>query len=312
MKQDEKISSIINGCLTGRSTECYRKGTMMTVKQMGDLLGLKKTERYWLLHKNVFESRNIHGKTMVDVASFEKWYAGQIHYRKVTGEEPGELINAATYSIRDISEMLGISASSVYALIKREELETVTLDFRMRVPRETFDQWYSSQSHYRKTDNSFHFADIAKAAAYPKESAPNSFEFPEAADQKSKDNGIRKTRNAWCEHVADFITIAEAAEMAGVTRQAISRLTYRGKVPFMRAGGRILIHRSDFEKWIQDRKACHDNDPNPHKAEQHTSKFCHFAQEIICKRLMMGKPDIDSAPVRREGCGQSGTEKGQK
>ena len=27
----------------------------MTVTEMGNLLGLKKTDRYWLLHKNVFE-----------------------------------------------------------------------------------------------------------------------------------------------------------------------------------------------------------------------------------------------------------------
>lgn len=285
MKQDEKTTSMLNDCLTGRITEGYRKGTMMTVKQMGDLLGLKKTERYWLLHKNVFESKNIHGKTMVDVASFEKWYAGQIHYRKVTGEKPGELINAATYSISDVSEMLGISASRVYALIKREQLETVAVDFRMRVPREVFDQWYSSQSHYRKANNSFHLADIARTAVYSKEPVANTFEFPEAGDQKSKDNGTGKTRNAWCEHAAGFVTIAEAAEMAGVTRQAISRLTYSGKVPFMRAGGRILIHRSGFEKWMQDRKTGHDNGLDNRKA------------------------GLDNTAVRQKGCGQSGTEK---
>ena len=203
---------------------------------------------------------------MVNVASFEKWYAGQIHYRKVTGEEPGELINAATYSIRDISGMLGISTSRVYALIKREQLETVAVDFRMRVPREVFDQWFSSQSRYRKADKNIHFADSARMAANSKEPATNTFDFPEAADQKSKDNGVRKPRNAWCEHAADFVTISEAAEMAGVSRQAISSLTDRGKLPFMRAGGRILIHRSGFEKWMQERNAGHDNDHDDRQA----------------------------------------------
>ena len=28
----------------------------------GKLLGLKKTDRYWLVHKNVFESKEIAGK----------------------------------------------------------------------------------------------------------------------------------------------------------------------------------------------------------------------------------------------------------
>ena len=50
----------------------------MSVAEMGELLGLKKTDRYWLLHKNVFESREIAGKLRVNIASFEKWYANQV------------------------------------------------------------------------------------------------------------------------------------------------------------------------------------------------------------------------------------------
>ena len=39
-----------------------QKRTWMTVPEMGKLLGLKKTDRYWLGHKNVFESKEIAGK----------------------------------------------------------------------------------------------------------------------------------------------------------------------------------------------------------------------------------------------------------
>ena len=46
----------------------------MTVPEMGKLLGLKKTDRYWLVHKNVFESKEIAGKMRINIASFEKWY----------------------------------------------------------------------------------------------------------------------------------------------------------------------------------------------------------------------------------------------
>ena len=35
-----------------------QKRTWMTVPEMGKLLGLKKTDRYWLVHKNVFESKD--------------------------------------------------------------------------------------------------------------------------------------------------------------------------------------------------------------------------------------------------------------
>ena len=69
-----------------------QKRTWMTVPEMGKLLGLKETDRYWLVHKNVFESKEIAGKIRINIASFEKWYANQIKYHKVTGEEPGERI----------------------------------------------------------------------------------------------------------------------------------------------------------------------------------------------------------------------------
>ena len=166
MIQDKKTTGMGKRSLTDLNAEGPHRGTFMTVRQMGELLGLKRTEWYWLLHKNLFETKNICGKTMVNVASFEKWYAGQIHYHKVTGEEPGQLVNAATYSIRDLTGLLGISESRVYALIKREQLETVSVDFRMRVPREAFDQWYSSQSRYckaeeKKKENVMQKTDIA-------------------------------------------------------------------------------------------------------------------------------------------------------
>ena len=325
MIQDAKTAGKGNSPLTDLNAEGLHRGTFMTVRQMGELLGLKRTEWYWLLHKNLFETRNICGKTMVNVASFEKWYAGQIHYHKVTGEEPGQLVDAATYSVRDLTGLLGISESSVYALIKREQLETVSVDFRMRVPKEAFDQWYSSQSRYRKAEEKqiennrvhsaltvpqmaallgitaedgyriledneyahffkcvildgqrrimqedfeaflagqdrFHLVDVVRMADHPSKTpteATDTFELLETADQKPKDICKRKTRHSWCERTADFITIAEAAEVACVTRQAISKMADRGKIGSMKAGGRILIRRNDFEKWLQDRDAGH-------------------------------------------------------
>ena len=320
MRTDEKTSGKKRGTLTGWHADGSHHCSFMTVTQMGELLGLKRTERYWLLNKKVFETRRIQGKTMVDVDSFEKWYAGQIHYRKVTGEEPGQLVDAATYSICNLSEMLGISESRVYALIKREHLETVTVDFRMRVPREAFDHWYTSQSRYRKAENRqkeegrfrstitipqmaallgipaedgyriledkkyehffkcvildgrqritqedfeaflvgqdrFHLVDIVRRADYSNNPDTEDFELRGTACKKPKDAIRNKTRNPRTKHAADYITVAEAAEMADVSRQAISKLADRGKINCTEAGNMIRIHRRDFEKWLQDREA---------------------------------------------------------
>ena len=85
-----------------------QKRTWMTVPEMGKLLGLKKTDRYWLVHKNVFESKEIAGKIRINIASFEKWYANQIKYHKVTGEEPGKELKSWSYSVKEVADLLGL------------------------------------------------------------------------------------------------------------------------------------------------------------------------------------------------------------
>lgn len=66
--------------------------TWMTVPEMGNLLGLKKTGRYWLVQKNYFECREIAGQMRVNIASFEKWYANQVKYQKSEWGRTGKKI----------------------------------------------------------------------------------------------------------------------------------------------------------------------------------------------------------------------------
>ena len=125
----------------------------MSVKEMGDLLGIRKTDRYWLVHKNVFETRTIRGKMWVNIESFEKWYANQVKYRKVTGEEPGLELKEWSLSPRDIAQLLEIPEYRAYELIKEKAWETVTVDFWTRVRRDSFEKWYQSQKHYRTAED---------------------------------------------------------------------------------------------------------------------------------------------------------------
>ncbi len=130
-----------------------KEKTWMTVPEMGNLLGLKKTDRYWLVHKNFFECKEIAGQMRVNIESFENWYANQVKYRKVTGEEPGKILKKWSYSVTDISELLDITTSSVYELIKREGIRTVTVDYWIRIPKKDFKKWYEGQSKYRTRED---------------------------------------------------------------------------------------------------------------------------------------------------------------
>ena len=109
-----------------------QKRTWMTVPEMGKLLGLKKTDRYWLVHKNVFESKEIAGKIRINIASFEKWYANQIKYHKVTGEEPGKELKSWSYSVKEVADLLGVDEYLVYDLLKKNQMEAVIVDYWKR------------------------------------------------------------------------------------------------------------------------------------------------------------------------------------
>lgn len=55
----------------------------MSVREMGRMLGLGKTNSYWLVKKHYFETILVAGKMRVLVDSFEDWYQNQTHYKKV-------------------------------------------------------------------------------------------------------------------------------------------------------------------------------------------------------------------------------------
>ncbi len=45
------------------------------------------------------------------------------------------------------------------------------------------------------------------------------------------------------------LSVSEAAEMLGISRPSLYRLTHRDDFPVMRIGGRTLIHKQRLEEW---------------------------------------------------------------
>lgn len=101
----------------------------MTVPQMRKMLGLKKTESYWLVHRNFFKTDIVNGHMMIDVESFEKWYANQVKHRKVDSPEPGAELTSMSYSFSEVAKMLGVSSAVVYEIWDKNNLDTFTVDF---------------------------------------------------------------------------------------------------------------------------------------------------------------------------------------
>lgn len=126
-----------------------KKRTTMSVPEMRRMLGLGKTDSYWLVHRQCFETIIVAGKMRVVIDSFEHWYANQIKYKKVDGSPPGTELRAYSYSVLEVAELLGVSDDTVYTLIKRDHIETFEVDTWMRIQKDVFEAWYKTQTKYR-------------------------------------------------------------------------------------------------------------------------------------------------------------------
>lgn len=120
----------------------------MAVTEMRHMLGLGKTESYWLVHKNYFETVIVAGKMRVMVESFEEWYANQLHYKKVDGTPAGANWTSITMSVRETAHLLGITESSLYDLLKKKPFRTTQVGMYKRIYKDSFEEWFNSQTHY--------------------------------------------------------------------------------------------------------------------------------------------------------------------
>lgn len=130
----------------------YKNNKTITVMDVGRILGLGKTATYRLINKNLFKKFLVFGIIRVDVESFEEWYAGQFHYKKISGEKPGTKYGDTLSSV-DISKLLNIPKSTARDLLDDGKVEFIIVNGYRRVPMESFERWYSSQTKYTKNSN---------------------------------------------------------------------------------------------------------------------------------------------------------------
>lgn len=154
-----KQSSLLYGSEKGGS---MMSKTSMSVMEMGRSLGLCKTESYWLVHKEQFETRLVAGKMRVMIESFEKWYANQLHYKKVNGEMPGTELLKRTMTVPTMASLLGIREATAYELIHRLHFRSVKTEYssqRLLIDKATFYEWLENQTHYKIVEGKENFYD---------------------------------------------------------------------------------------------------------------------------------------------------------
>lgn len=124
----------------------------ISVPEMRRMLGMKKVESYWLVKQGRFKVILVGGKMRIMVDSFEEWYNSQFHYKKVNGPEPGQKW-PPSWSVPEVANLLGRSTTVIYDLMKKERpFQTFVVNGQMRIRKGSFEEWYQSQSYYKKRE----------------------------------------------------------------------------------------------------------------------------------------------------------------
>lgn len=193
-----------------------KKKTTMSVPEMQRLLGLGKTDAYWLVKKQCFETVVVAGKMRVVIDSFEHWYANQVKHSKVHGPPPGKELRAKSYSPQELAEELGIGVSTIYDIIQRYNIKTFKVDSWLRISKRDFLDWYKTQTRYRTR------ADRARDAALE----------------------------------AETLTMPEIAKILGIPRKAVYHILLYGRdraqFDFVFIAGRRRVTKESFERWHAD------------------------------------------------------------
>lgn len=232
--------------------------TTMSVAEMRKMLGLGKTDAYWLVHKNYFETLKVNGKMRIVISSFEKWYANQVKHAKVDGPPPGEELKAASYSVREIARMLSIDKSSVYYLIKRDRIPTFQAENWTRIRKTDFDRWYASQEKHRTQED------------------------------REKDSRLE----------AETLTMPEMAGELDITRKEVYRILSKKKnrdiFDIVVIADRKRITRESFERWYAGQNVYRKlSDRTPEELEQ-----IRMAEKMKEAPRLMVSPDKPSYNVR--------------
>lgn len=288
MKEQYKISTEIKN--HGLIKEPALQKTM-SVPEMRKLLGLKKTEGYWLVHREFFKTEIIGGMMRVDIESFEKWYANQVKHKKVNGEEPGRELIKGSYSFQYAANLLGINSACLYEIWKKEERKTIKVDFVKRIPKEEFDKWLYGQTAYKKSDRMPTIKDMEKDYIRFEETArllniqeevmlklirtskykaffevmvfdnkkwisKKSFRlFLNAQNEyRITDNDENTSSDNLIIETKEYISRNEAAELAGVKASTITKWIQAEAFPCVGAGKVFRIKRADFLAWLNERR----------------------------------------------------------
>lgn len=122
----------------------------MSVSTMRELLGIGKTDSYWLIKKGHFETTIVNRALRVYIDSFEAWYDSQVRYCKVNGPAP-LAASGDVMTLMEMCEELGIVRSTAYYVVmERKMIRSWISNGMICIDRQDYERWYRQQFRFKK------------------------------------------------------------------------------------------------------------------------------------------------------------------
>ncbi len=156
----------------------------------------------------------------IPVDIFEKWYADQDVYRKVTHIPTAEELENDYICLQDAADLLGISREKLAKIARSEEigrlLDSTICNNKRWITRKSFQLFLNAQNVYYILDD---------------------------GDDQEKDTVSLE--------IKEYISRQEAAELAGVNVSTVTKWMQSGEFQCIGAGKVLRVHRQQFLKWLE-------------------------------------------------------------
>ena len=159
----------------------------------------------------------------IPVDIFEKWYADQDVYRKVTHIPTAEELENDYICLQDAADLLGISREKLAKIARSEEigrlLDSTICNNKRWITRKSFQLFLNAQNVYYILDD---------------------------GDEQEKDTVSLE--------IKEYISRQEAAELAGVSVSTVTKWMQSGEFQCVGAGKVLRVHRQQFLNWLNEHR----------------------------------------------------------
>ena len=182
--------------------------------------------------------------------SFNRWYYRQDHYLTQEDRERQAEIEAGTISMPQMAVLLGVRREQIYYILDtsryRHFFEITKLAGRRRVSKESFERFLHGQEHYRLATERDENKENGNAAIQNNLSST-------AAEgiSISGSSGLPARPIQTLAPNPEYISFAEAASLADISRQAVSKFAAQGYFGMKKCGPVTRINRR--QSWLNNR-----------------------------------------------------------